>query len=226
MNEIENNLKILRLNKKLTQQQLADELNKQLIPGMKPISKMNISNWENGKHTIKLDNAEKLAKYFDVSVPYLLGFKDYDLDLDGNFIKNNLPYYDFTFLNILDSDTHCYFGLKLSSKVSEENLYTGGLLLLNESLKTVFLLDMNKDKFFNFIADSNESIPSAIQKDIEPQKVIAFSTYIKYRTKEEPDSLKQIIFHVFGKEKMENSNYKVEILELQKTESSSINLDD
>lgn len=213
-----NRIKHLRKSKEnLTQEKLAKIIG---------VSKRTIIAWEKDERQIRPDKIEKLAKYFGVPIPYLLGYKDYELGMDGNFIKNNLPYYDFTFLNILDSDTHCYFGLKLSSNISEENLYTGGLLLLNESLKTVFLLDMNKDKFFNFIADSNESIPSAIQKDIEPQKVIAFSTYIKYRSKEEPDSLKQIIFHIFGKEKMENSNYKVEILELQKTESSSINLDD
>ena len=53
-----NRLKELRQERKLTQ----DELCKNLVEfyendtSFKPISKMNISNWENGKHVIKLKN--------------------------------------------------------------------------------------------------------------------------------------------------------------------------
>ena len=75
-----NRLKELRQERKLTQ----DELCKNLVEfyendtSFKPISKMNISNWENGKHEIKPDKAEKLAKYFGVTVPYLLGYESSD----------------------------------------------------------------------------------------------------------------------------------------------------
>lgn len=75
-----NRLKELRQERKLTQ----DELCKNLVEfyendtSFKPISKMNISNWENGKHEIKPDKAEKLAKYFGVTVPYLLGYENSD----------------------------------------------------------------------------------------------------------------------------------------------------
>ena len=59
-----NNLKLLRKQKKLTQQELAQEME---------TTKLTISNWENEKHTIKADKAQQLADYFGVSVGYLLG---------------------------------------------------------------------------------------------------------------------------------------------------------
>lgn len=59
-----NRLKELRQEKKLTQEELGK---------LFEVSKMNISNWENGKHEIKSDKAKILADYFKVSVGFLLG---------------------------------------------------------------------------------------------------------------------------------------------------------
>lgn len=71
-------LKELRIKRELTQQQLVDELNETFPHNEKPFSKMNISNWENGKHNIKPEKAQQLADYFGVSVGYLLGYSDSD----------------------------------------------------------------------------------------------------------------------------------------------------
>ena len=60
-----NNLKQLRKDKGLTQQELAQEME---------TTKLTILNWEHGTHEIKGSNAKKLADYFDVSIPYLLGY--------------------------------------------------------------------------------------------------------------------------------------------------------
>ena len=38
------------------------------------VTKLTILNWEHGTHEIKGSNAKKLADYFDVSIPYLLGY--------------------------------------------------------------------------------------------------------------------------------------------------------
>ena len=62
-----NNLKKLRKDKGLTQQELAQEME---------TTKLTISNWENEKHTIKADKAQQLADYFGVSVGYLLGYRN------------------------------------------------------------------------------------------------------------------------------------------------------
>ena len=62
-----NNLKKLRKDKGLTQQELAQEME---------TTKLTISNWEYEKHTIKADKAQQLADFFGVSVGYLLGYID------------------------------------------------------------------------------------------------------------------------------------------------------
>lgn len=40
------------------------------------VTKLTVSNWENGKHEIKADKANEIAKLFNVSVSYLLGYSD------------------------------------------------------------------------------------------------------------------------------------------------------
>lgn len=77
MSTIKNRLKILRTKEGITQDELAQIINKELKENEKPISKMVISNWENNKHTVKPDKAQQLADIFGVSVGYLLGYEDY-----------------------------------------------------------------------------------------------------------------------------------------------------
>lgn len=60
-----NRIKELREREKLTQQELADEMQ---------TTKLTISNWENGKHALKTDKAQQLADFFGVSTPYLMGY--------------------------------------------------------------------------------------------------------------------------------------------------------
>jgi len=69
-----NNLKELRKERKLTQKQLAIETD---------IPYRTIQRWENGETTIKKDKAEELAKFFGVSVGYLLGYDTDNVLLDA-----------------------------------------------------------------------------------------------------------------------------------------------
>ena len=69
-------LKFLRTETGITQDQLAEVINKRLKENEKPISKMVISNWENNKHTIKPEKAQILADFFGISVSSLLGYGD------------------------------------------------------------------------------------------------------------------------------------------------------
>ena len=62
-----NRLKELRKEKKLTQEELAQEIG---------VSKITILRWENGERQIKPDKAQQLADYFGVSVGYLLGYEE------------------------------------------------------------------------------------------------------------------------------------------------------
>ncbi|PIA83742.1 helix-turn-helix domain-containing protein [Streptococcus parauberis] len=67
-----------RKNRKWSQDKLAEEYNKKFKndDDFKPISKMTISNLENGKHELKIGVAEKFSDLFDVQLSYLLGFTD------------------------------------------------------------------------------------------------------------------------------------------------------
>ncbi|MFZ2186389.1 MAG: helix-turn-helix transcriptional regulator [Streptococcus parauberis] len=62
-----NRLKVLRQEKKLTQEELGK---------LFEVSKMTVLRWESGENQIKPDKAQRLADYFKVSVGYLLGFTD------------------------------------------------------------------------------------------------------------------------------------------------------
>lgn len=63
-----NRLKELRKQKKLTIVELSEKID------------VIILNWEHGTHEIKGSNAKKLADFFGVSIPYLLGY-----DTDNTF---------------------------------------------------------------------------------------------------------------------------------------------
>ena len=92
MSIIKNRLKFLRTNKGITQDELAQIINKELKENEKPISKMVISNWENNKHTIKPEKAQQLADFFEVPVGYLLGYSDspiFELDEFINLLDRN-----------------------------------------------------------------------------------------------------------------------------------------
>lgn len=60
-----NNLELLRRSRGMTRVELAQKIK---------VTKLTILNWEHGTHEIKGSDAKKLADYFDVSIPYLLGY--------------------------------------------------------------------------------------------------------------------------------------------------------
>ena len=66
-------LKELRLNKNLTQQQLGKLLS---------VSGQTILNWENDITYPSVKKLIELAKFFDVSIDYLLDFKEKDTNFD------------------------------------------------------------------------------------------------------------------------------------------------
>ena len=66
-----NRLKKLRQEKKLSQQELAENIG---------VHYRTLQNWENEESQIKPEKAQQLADYFGVSVGYLLGYND-NLDM-------------------------------------------------------------------------------------------------------------------------------------------------
>ena len=77
-----NRLKELRKEKGLSQKALANELG---------VHYRTLQNWENGESNIKPEQAEELAKIFNVSVAYLLGYSEYKsfLDITKDFLNND-----------------------------------------------------------------------------------------------------------------------------------------
>ena len=69
----QNRLKELRKEKALTQADLAELLE---------VTKLTISNWENGVSSIKSDRLKKLCEIFDVDAPYLLGYNNVKNETD------------------------------------------------------------------------------------------------------------------------------------------------
>ncbi len=72
-----NNIKILRVEKGLTQDQLAKEIN---------LTQTAVSQWEIGRNTPDSHVAKKLAEYFGVSLDYLLGRTKYR---NSSYYENN-----------------------------------------------------------------------------------------------------------------------------------------
>ena len=63
-NQTQNRIKELRKQARLSQQTLADQIG---------VFRNTISNWETGYSQISLENAKKVAEYFEVTIDYLLG---------------------------------------------------------------------------------------------------------------------------------------------------------
>lgn len=60
-------LRELRLENRATQKQIADMLN---------MSKMAVSHWEKGDSEPSIEQLKALARFFNVTVDYLVGFSD------------------------------------------------------------------------------------------------------------------------------------------------------
>lgn len=73
-----NRLKEIRLNKGITQQELADQLH---------MTKANICMIENNKRNLTASCLVNLAIFFNVPIDYLLGISDNPIVLDKNQIK-------------------------------------------------------------------------------------------------------------------------------------------
>lgn len=123
-----NRLKELREESSLTQQELADKIG---------ISKRTLGYWENEEVQIKPDNADKLARYFNVSVGYLLGFSSTKFESDQ--IKNEIEK-----------------RLKNTSEEFNSHVFNQTLKLLEE----VGFLDLDMDTIIDlYFYNTNITIP-------------------------------------------------------------------
>ena len=65
--ELKTRLKELRLERNMTQEDIAKKLN---------MSKMAVSHWEKGNSEPSIEQLKILAKLFDVTIDYLVGYSD------------------------------------------------------------------------------------------------------------------------------------------------------
>ena len=153
-----NRLKELRKQKKLTQQELANEIS---------VSKITVLRWENEERQIKTDKAQQLADYFKVSVGYLLGYKtkaEYSSFNDQEY-QNELKKLAFSLahLELLISDSQIKHLHALLKGMSHDNT------LLND-VKTV----KNKDKYYTEILKRNReyNLLNEIKEDTELLEIL------------------------------------------------------
>ncbi|MCS8613777.1 helix-turn-helix domain-containing protein [Streptococcus thermophilus] len=100
-----NRLRELRKQKKLTIIELAEKIR---------VTKVAIINWEHGTREIKGSYAKKLAEYFNVSIPYLLGY-DTDNTLTDLIAKIN----KWAISNGLDKGNPKIEWMKITEEVGE-----------------------------------------------------------------------------------------------------------
>ncbi|MEJ8771087.1 helix-turn-helix transcriptional regulator [Streptococcus sp. 27098_8_186] len=159
-----NRLKILRKEKKLTQDELAHEIG---------VSKITILRWENGERQIKPEKAKQLADFFGVSVGYLLGYtndrKIYDderieLDYKGQIRvyseKRNKEKDLQTFVNCLkeldivisDYQVTDVFNLIQSMNLNNEDNYWGAYMSYD------LMMSHRIDEIYNDLAKNGYSL--------------------------------------------------------------------
>ena len=71
MNKVNTMIKRLRQDKRLNQEQLAEQLH---------VTRQAVSNWETGKTQPDIETLTKIAEYFEVSVEYLIYGKEPTID--------------------------------------------------------------------------------------------------------------------------------------------------
>lgn len=189
-----NRLKILRKEKKLTQDELAREIG---------VSKITVLRWENGERQIKPDKIQQLAKYFEVSEAYLLGYDigtkpTYDI-LGNTMPPEELQGYDYTVLDInqyipetLNEVSRLkYCAIKLY-KEKEIPLFTGFRAIITDHDREIVIDPITVDTFFDAFALTDVLTKNGYQSD-SPEQFRDFINYIESRNREDKEILENIL---------------------------------
>lgn len=189
-----NRLKILRKEKKLTQDELAREIG---------VSKITILRWENGERQIKPDKIQQLANYFEVSEAYLLG---YDIgtkpvkDILGNTIPAvELQGYDYTVLDInqdipetLNEVSRLKYCVIKLDKENEAPLFTGFRAIITDHDREIVVDPITVDTFFDAFSRTDALTKNGYRSGSSKQ-FRDFDRYIWSRKKEDKGILENVI---------------------------------
>lgn len=189
-----NRLKELRKKRGLTQNQLAKDIS---------VHYRTLQNWENGDSQLKPDKIQQLAKYFEVSEAYLLG---YDIgtkptfDILGNTMPpKELQGYDYTVLDINQDTPEIlnevsrlkYCAIKLY-KEKEIPLFTGFRAIITDHDREIVIDPISVDTFFNAFALTDVLTKNGYQSD-SPEQFRDFINYIESRKREDKEILNNIL---------------------------------
>lgn len=189
-----NRIKKLRKEKKLTQQEVADAMG---------VSRRGFQKWENGDSQLKPDKIKQLAKYFEVSEAYLLG---YDIgtkptfDILGNTMPpKELQGYDYTVLDINQDTPEIlnevsrlkYCAIKLY-KEKEIPLFTGFRAIITDHDREIVIDPITVETFFNAFSRTDILTKNGYQSD-SPKQIKDFINYINSRKREDKEILNNIL---------------------------------
>ncbi|MGT2752565.1 helix-turn-helix domain-containing protein [Streptococcus porcinus] len=146
------------------------------------------------------------------------------LDYQGELIKNDLANFDYSNFGSLIDEEYYYFGYTLKNKFNDKLLFTSVLAILNKTTKTIYIDDLSRERFFNFLSDDLLIRVSTMKDDIAPNQVIPFSTYIKYRSKIFHDILEEMLWLPFLSNKIDISGFTIKILKEQTINHKTIKL--
>lgn len=189
-----NKLKILRKEKKLTQDELAREIG---------VSKITVLRWENGERQIKPDKIQQLAKYFEVSEAYLLGYDigtkpTYDI-LGNTMPPKGLQGYDYTVLDInqdipekLNEVSRLKYCVIKLNKENEAPLFTGFRAIITDHDREIVIDPITVETFFNAFALTDVLTKNGYQSD-SPEQFRDFINYIESRAREDKEILNNIL---------------------------------
>lgn len=129
MNKVNTMIKVLRTEQRLSQEQLAEQLN---------VTRQAVSNWETGKTQPDIETLTQLAEYFDVSVEQLIYGKTYSKDTgeikrtwNWGRLHLSLTYYP---------EKMVMWGMILATVVSYVNWHSIGWALLHGVLNWAYIL--------------------------------------------------------------------------------------
>ena len=129
MNKVHTMIKVLRTEQRLSQEQLAEQLN---------VTRQAVSNWETGKTQPDIETLTQLAEYFDVSVEQLIYGKTYSKDTgeikrtwNWGRLHLSLTYYP---------EKMVMWGMILATVVSYVNWHSIGWALLHGVLNWAYIL--------------------------------------------------------------------------------------
>lgn len=189
-----NRLKELRKKKGLTQNQLAKDIS---------VHYRTLQNWENGDSQLKPDKIKQLAKYFEVSEAYLLGYDigtkpTYDI-LGNTMPPDELQGYDYTVLDINQSTSEIlnevsrlkYCAIKLY-KEKEIPLFTGFRAIITDHEREIVIDPISVDTFFNAFDSTDALIENGYQSG-SSEKFRYFNKYIGGRKREDKEILENVI---------------------------------